>query len=236
MKTQKISESVELALKDTSLQDTVVALSEIVLDAALDPSVLRDIPFVGSILGIGRAAITIKDRLFLNKLRYLLNEIETIPSSERQEMIDRINDSGEFGVTVGEKILYIIDRCEDHQAAGIIGILFGVFLQGGLDYNDFLALSASVDRLMFADLMDFASATWDSIPLSEATALIGSGLVKVDQPYIRVKDQWDWKASEKYSVDGADFTASISHLGRLLRTALAKEPTDTERGTAPNHP
>jgi len=231
MKKKQISDSVEAALKDTSLQDTVASLGEIALDAALDSSVLRDIPVIGSILGIGRAAITIKDRLFLNKLRYLLYEIESIPSHERQKMIDHINQSGDFRVTVGEKILYIVDRCEDHQAAGIIGKLFSAFLKGELNYSDFLSLSATVDRMMYTDLIDFASTTWDSIRLDEATTLIGSGLIDVDQLIVEVENQTDRKSSKPYVVTGTDLTASISRLGRVLRSAMTEHSTNVEPNT-----
>lgn len=221
-------------MRDPSLQDTTAALAEVALDAVMQDGVLRDIPLVGSLLGLGRAALTIRDRVFLNKLRYLLTEIVDVPAHQRQEMIDEINRSEEFSIKVGEKLLYIVDRCEDHLASGLVGILFRAFLEGSLDYSDFLRLTSIVDRMHFDDLMVFARSEWEHCPAEEATAYLGTGLVELDPMYIRVEDQWDWKASEKYIVEGGKLTATVTVLGRELRGILAPKKQPTEQCVTPN--
>ena len=104
----------EDAIKDPSLQDTTAALAEVALDAALDPGVLKDVPMIGTIIGLVRAAHNIRDRLFLQKLRSFLVGLQDIDARQRKDMIDRVNESGTFRITVGQKLLYILDRCADH--------------------------------------------------------------------------------------------------------------------------
>ena len=233
MSEQSSSDGLEAAVRDPSLQDTTAALAEVALDAVMQDGVLRDIPLVGSLLGLGRAALTIRDRVFLNKLRHLLTEIVDVPVEQRQEMIDEINQSEDFTIKVGEKLLYIVDRCEDHQASGLVGILFRAFLEGSLDYSDFLRLTLIVDRMHFDDLMVFARSEWEHCPAEEASAYLGTGLVELDPMYIRVEDQWDWKASEKYIVEGGELTATVTVLGRELRGVLAPKKQPAEQGVAP---
>ena len=210
-------------MRDSSLQNTTAALAEVALDAVIQDGVLQDLPIIGSLLGIGRAALTIRDRVFINKLRHLLNEVVEVPAEQRQEMIDEINQSEEFSIKVGEKLIYIVDRCEDHQASSVVGRLFKAFLEGSLLYSDFLRLTSVVDRLHFDDLMTFAHSEWEHCGAEEATPYLGSGLVELNQLDIRIEDQWDWKASSKYIVEGGQVTASLTMLGRELRGVLGKK-------------
>jgi hypothetical protein len=118
---------------------------------------LREIPVVGSLLGIGRMAATIADRLFIKKLCHLLHELESVPVAQREKMIAGINDSPHTEVKVGETLRYIIDRCLDHVASRHIGRLFKAYLEGNIEYETFLRLAACIDRLLANDLECFLS-------------------------------------------------------------------------------
>ena len=109
-----LADKLETTIRDESLQETAASLAEIGLDTLLDDGILRDIPLIGTLIGIAKSAVNIRDRLFIAKLRQFLNELHDVPHETRDEMIRRINDSPEFEVNVGEKLLYITERCSDH--------------------------------------------------------------------------------------------------------------------------
>jgi hypothetical protein len=227
MGSERITESLEAAIKDPSLQDSVAALSEVVLDAALESGTLREIPLVGSIIGLGRAAVAFRDRLFLNKLRYFLSEIESVSADERRQVIESINASQETEIKVGEKILYIVDRCEDRRKASLAGKLFKRMLEGLLDYADFMALSAILDRLSVAEVLEFVDSTWETSSIEEFPYVVGTSLVTIWQETIEVSNQDDWKkASQPYVVRGGELKVEVSPLGRELRAALGSAATD----------
>jgi len=73
---------------------------------------------------VGKASIGIKEIMFLKKIIYFISELKNISITKRYEMIDKIDTSGEFKTRVGEKLLYIIDKCEDHEKSQLIAILF----------------------------------------------------------------------------------------------------------------
>jgi hypothetical protein len=136
-------------------------------------------------------------------------------------MIDSINSSPESEIHVGEKVLYIVDRCEDHRKAALAGRLFKRMLEGLLDYADFLTLSGVLDRCSPAEILEFAGEAWDTISLEELPSyLLGTPLVKVWQEQLSVRDQEDWKRSERYVAEGGGVVAEISRLGRELREAF----------------
>ncbi|MBS4068029.1 MAG: hypothetical protein KGZ62_05475, partial [Sulfurimonas sp.] len=70
-------------------------------------------------------------------------------------MIDKIDNSKEFRTRVGEKLLYIIDRCEDHEKTQIVARLFAAFIHDRITYQDFLQASSIVERIMLDDLRYF---------------------------------------------------------------------------------
>lgn len=230
MKKDKINDRMEAVLGDQSLQDSSSALLEIALDAAFEEGILRDIPILGSIIGFGRATVSIRDRMFANKLAYFLKEIASIPSEQRKKLIDEINESDDTKVKVGERILYVVDKCRDHESSRIAGIVFRAFLEKVIDYHEFISISAVIDRLLPADIMAFANAEWEEIYAWQAGIFFGTGLIELNELSVRVRDQWDWKSNESYVVDGNDLTVSVTTLGKKLRSILreSERTTSTE--------
>jgi hypothetical protein len=217
----EISKSMEEAIKDPSLQETTAALAEVALDAALDPGVLKDIPMIGTVIGLLKTAHNIRDRLFLRKLQSFLVGLQDVDAAKRQDMIDRVNQSGNFRVTVGEKLLYILDKCADYQDAEIMAHIFKAFLEQRINYNEFIRLAHAVDQVMFADLMEFVKADWVTRYADETAVLLHSGLVEISPLYMRVEDQWDPdKAEDKYAIEGGRIEVSVTDLGIKLRDIL----------------
>lgn len=221
MKKDKVNDRMEAVLGDQSLQDSSSALLEIALDTAFEEGILRDIPILGSIIGFGRATVSIRDRMFANKLAYFLKEIAHIPSDQRKKLIDEINESDDAKVKVGERILYMVDKCRDHESSRIAGIVFRAFLERIIEYREFISISAVIERLLPADIMDFANSEWENIHAWQASIFFGTGLIELNELEIRVSDQWDWKSSEPYIVEGNDLTVSVTTLGKKLRSILS---------------
>jgi hypothetical protein len=69
----------------------------------------------GTVIGLGKTAMGIKESLFLKKIIYFISELENISATKRHEMFEKIDNSRKFRTKVGEKLLYIIDKCDDHE-------------------------------------------------------------------------------------------------------------------------
>ena len=185
--------------------------------------VTRDIPIIGTVVALTRATLAIRDRLFLNKLVHFLTELHVVPAEQRESMIRRANESGRFRVTVGEKLLYLLDRCEDHQTSRVVAILFKAFLQERISYDEFLKLAHAADRMMVQDLIAFANSGWYSIGAEDAGGLINTGLVEFSPLCLEVERQTDRRRSGEYVVDGGDLELTVTELGRKLREILGPD-------------
>ncbi len=213
-----------VALSDTlvasNLESLTVPLAESIADTFLEEGVVKELPIVGTIVGLAKVGVSIRDRLFIKKLLYFLAALPSVPVDERVKIISRIDESRDFRTRVGEKLLYILDRSEDHENARIIGHLFGAFLRGDLSYGEFLHACAAIQVVTSEDLLHFVESDEERGFLWWTSGMMSAGLFEIDELEIRVEDEWDWKRGDNYRVEGQELTASITPLGKKVRGLL----------------
>lgn len=225
-----LSNSLEETIKDTDLQNVTIDLAETVTDSFLNEGIGRDIPIFGTIIGLAKSAMNLKDRLFIKKLIYFLTNLNSIPKAKRQEMIVQIDSSDRYKIKVGEKLIYIIDKCEDHKSAEKIGKLFHAFLNDSITYSEFLRGAVIIDRIFFEDLEIFLKEnienlqkvdTWNDDPLSDFQhRLVTAGLFSSSIDPVTVEDQDDWKMTDKYVVRGGKASVYLTEIGSIFKMYL----------------
>lgn len=229
-----LSKSFEHTLKDSNLHNVSISLAEVLTDSLMEDGIAKQIPIIGTVVGLGKTATGIKESLFLKKIIYFISEINNIPASKRQEMIDKIDASGKFRIKVGEKLLYIIDKCDDHEESQIIACLFSGFLSGRISYDEFLRASHIISQVIIEDLEWFVKEKWkesndwkyryglrdDCLTVEEARNIASTGLVKIVSPEVSVRDQDDHKMSDPYIVEGSELCVEISDIGKKISEIL----------------
>jgi len=58
-----LSKSFEQTLMDSNLQNVSISLAEVLADSLMEDGVAKQIPIIGTIVGLGKTAIGIKERL-----------------------------------------------------------------------------------------------------------------------------------------------------------------------------
>ncbi|URW79091.1 hypothetical protein [Xiashengella succiniciproducens] len=219
---KKISNSFGQTLKDSNLQNVSIGIAETLSDSMLEDGLLKDIPVIGTIVGLGKTSIKITDLLFLKKVISFLSELENVSIKDRKKMIDKIDSSEKFRIKVGEKLLYIIDKCDDHENAQYVSKLFAGYLEREIDYPDFLRGAKVIERIYIGDLVDFIKDDRTVLEPNEIGDYEGTGLYETYTEEVSVRDQDDWKASDKYIVEGGETRAYITDIGDKIRKVLKK--------------
>lgn len=212
---KEYSNSLEETLKDSNLQNVSTGLAEVVVDRLIDEGIAKDIPIIGTVVGLGKIALGIKERLFLKKIIYFISELKNISPKNRKHLVDKINSSGKFRVDVGEKLLFIIDRCEDHEKAQYIARMFAAFICEKISYEDFLRSASIIDRIMLEDLIWFVSEDDGCFVYEEMDDLINSGLFNIS---VVDQRQYDLKLPTEYKLE-----ADISNVGMKIRDVLKRK-------------
>jgi hypothetical protein len=218
----KLSGALSQTLRDSDLHAISADLGEAVLDTLFEDGFAKNIPILGTVYKLCTVGLKISDRLFARKLVYFLAEVASVPAAERAKMISNIESSGKYRLKVGEKLLYVLEKADDHEVARVIAILFSAVLSGELDYGDFLRGCRAVQGLAPVDLELFVNDERDRWSVYEpvAGALLAAGLLEFDELEIRVEDEWDPDMARKYRVDGGEISGSVTKVGKALRAVL----------------
>jgi hypothetical protein len=209
----KLSDKIEETIKDSKFQEVMVDLSEASIDAFLEEGVIKDLPVLGSIYGLAKTAISVQDKLFTKKLLNFLIQLKDTSKESRVKQIEKLESDPKYNMKVGEKLLFIIDKCEDSEKAQIIGRLFQKYLEEKLSYEDFLRASKCIDLTFIFDLRNFVNEKWDKMDIEEVGDLVGSGLLTtVYQPGLVTYD-----GSSKGLIK-----TKVSPIGKLIQELLIK--------------
>ncbi|AOV89753.1 hypothetical protein [Vibrio parahaemolyticus] len=215
----KLSKSLEDSLKKDDLSNLAIDLGEVGIDAILEGGVLRDIPILSSIVGGINVIGSVRDALFTKKLISFLSELSDVSVEQRRSMIESIDNSNDYKIKVGEKLIYIIEKAEDHYTSKIIAIFFSEFLVGEITYNQFLKISRIIDSMFIGDFLEFASESSEPIDFDSDNTFINTGLVDVYFEPVVVKDGDKYDEYDKYVTSGGA-SLYVTRIGELVRSVL----------------
>lgn len=139
-------------IKDSNFKGLMTDINEVVLDSFLEDGIVKDIPILGLVSKAINIGNTIQERLYTKKLLTFLKQLENTKVENRQREIEKIDESKDYKTKVGEKILYIINETDDCEKAEYIGTLFNYFLQGILQYEDFIRCVNCINKTNIVDL------------------------------------------------------------------------------------
>jgi hypothetical protein len=198
-------------------------MAELIVDKFVEDGMLKDIPVIGTLVDILKLSGSIRDRLFTKKLLCFLSELSNTTSEQRADVLRKVESEKGYRSKIGEKLLYIIDRCEDHTKAQVIARLFAAFINQTLTYSEFFRASSVINNVYLDDLNTFISDTEVRSKIDKVGMLLNSGLYYIENPKIRIRDQDDHKMThDQYIVEGSELTVYISEIGMKIRKILGK--------------
>jgi hypothetical protein len=147
-----MNNSIDDSLISNELTNITSELTEVGLDSFLQDGILKDIPFIGTLVGLTKIGVGIQDKLFLKKILRFLHQLKDIPSETRQEFIEKIDTDKKFKTKVSETIMLLVDKINDYSKADYLGKLFAASINGKISYDIFLKLANIVDKSHIPDL------------------------------------------------------------------------------------
>jgi hypothetical protein len=136
--------------------DIAADLGEITLDRFLDDGFLKDIPFVGTAVKLYRAGVGIGAFLFTQKLLRFLGQLAEVPKAEREAFARRLDQDRDQKRKVGEHLLLLLERQDEMRKPALLARAFQAYIRGEIDFAQFQALGAVIDRCFFDDLTQLA--------------------------------------------------------------------------------
>ncbi|MGE8553995.1 MAG: hypothetical protein ACN6OB_08665 [Chryseobacterium jejuense] len=219
----KINESLIESIKSIKSNEIVNAsldIGEVIMDSNLEDGILKDIPIIGTLINLNKGRLSIQDRIFSKKILSFLNQLKDIPEEKRIKAIQKIEDSKDERIKIGEKLIYLIDRTDDHVKAEIIGVMFSEYIKENIDYEDFKRACEIINKTYLGDLLWFLNSNVIKISIEESSDMISSGLF--DLPFgLSIKNLKDELGENYYFIDGYE-DVSANRVAEKMRELFKK--------------
>lgn len=128
------------ALSSSGIGAIAAEYAELGFDDFVSDGALRDLPFVNSLVAVGRLSLNVCDVLFAKKLVSFLAEIKELSDEERRSMVRRLDQEENFRQRVGERVIEILDRVDLHKKPEMVARVFQAYACLEIDYETLEAL------------------------------------------------------------------------------------------------
>ncbi|MEC7771806.1 MAG: hypothetical protein VX798_11525 [Bacteroidota bacterium] len=227
-----LSDSLGKTLVESDLSDVTTDVLESLLDKGVfEDDLLKDIPIINSIIGLGKTVNSVQNYLFTKKILSFLNGLSKIGQGKRKEIISKIESDSKYNQTVGSKLLFILDNAQDHITDKLISKLFIAFIEEKLTYKEFCKSSMIINKTDYYDLQTFLQIPdkaygkngTEGLGLEEIdNFLINAGLCSAETSKVTVDDQDDWKQSNKFVVQGGETIIYRTLIGTKIYEILTE--------------
>jgi len=146
MESEQLEQSLTDTLRKSDLSSVATDAGELVIDSLLDEGVVKDIPAVGAIVSLWKTGANIRDHYFIKKLVLFLSELQKVDVSERNEMINRLEDDPKYGQKAGESLVLLLERLDDMQKPTLLGKAFKAYCKNEIDSVQLQSLYRVIDR------------------------------------------------------------------------------------------
>ncbi len=175
---KSLSESMQETIEYGNLE-FLGDIGEIMIDATLNEGVLKEVPILGTLVGIYKCIRNVYDVLFAKKLVAFLIPIKDVSPEKRGEAIRKWEEDKDYRGKVGDTLLGMIQRCDDAVKAKWLSMLFYelVLIKGWSRL--FMRAEKTLSSLSVMDVQAFLNMTkehFHRISEEESEPYIGSGL------------------------------------------------------------
>lgn len=144
--------SLEDSIQSNELGQLSSDISEAVIDSILKDGLLKELPIIGTVVGLFKFGVSFRERTYLRKIYKFLYQIKDISQNERESFNKSILKNSKTTYDFFEKLLYLIDRLDDTDKAVIVGKLFNALIKEKIKTDDFLRLASIIDKVYIGDL------------------------------------------------------------------------------------
>lgn len=198
------------------ITDLVTNNAEIVVDHVIESisesDILKDIPLLGNFVGVCRVYRNYKDIRFANRLKKLIDGINSIETEYINEFMDKAQQDKDSN-NLREHLINVLESSSEEEKSDLIVNLFKSFLSKKIDSQNFRRFVHLAERHLYSDLLwlnDFVGVAFESESVS-LQSFVGSGLIEYAGADL---GSMSWNGGVKKSASGNKYEKSS--LGRMF--------------------
>lgn len=164
--------------------DTLADILEVGVDSFLDDGVIKDFPFLSTIVGIYKVGKNVNELYLIKKLKTFLCAInaDTATEEEKNKRRATIQDNSKKRSQELEHLLLLINRYIGNEKPALLAKFYLVYIDGSISWEHLAVCAEIIDRLLPGDYALLASASeiqiQNDVGMENALRLIALGLLK----------------------------------------------------------
>ena len=134
------------------MTDPMMDIGEVLLDTVFMDGILKDIPIIGTIAGITKATVAIRERQLAKNTYAFIKGIreKTIPQEKLDEYRQKLEDPKKADKELGY-VLLLLDREIRAEKSVILGRMYAAVFDQSISWEQFQELSEALDRMFMTD-------------------------------------------------------------------------------------
>lgn len=158
-----------------NFQDLLADNSEILIDALIENEVLKVIPILGSSLKIVRGVQNVRDRAYLNKIKFFLEHVGEITQKQKSRIIEDSKKNEKSRAKLGDAIFTCIEKSDSVVKIEYISISFEAYLNEDFDESDLRLICHIINNTFSDELIDIIE---NETPSGELKYSVPNGLAE----------------------------------------------------------
>jgi len=153
-------DSVEVAMIDSVSKAEFVGigsdLAEVAFDAVMNDGLLKDIPVFGTVAGVVRSGVALRDRIFLKKVHSFLFEVNKASKKDRDEFVKNLSEKKGRKEKAGAALMLLLDKLDDIDKPEIVGRIYIAKIEGRISEAELRRFCMIIERAFIPDLLELA--------------------------------------------------------------------------------
>lgn len=129
------------------MKDDIISLisdfGEFTLDYFIQDGAIKDLPIVGSLFSIIKVSIDVRDRIFVEKIKSFVENID-----QNTKWREKFSDDDEC-IKISKQLLYIVDSCDDDNKLKLIGMAFNYLVNGKISRDEYFYTVNIISKSFF---------------------------------------------------------------------------------------
>ena len=152
-----IGDSLIKSVSQSGAGEIVRDVSEMALDSLLKEDLLKEIPVFKWLAQSYAAFNHVRDHLFLKKVASFLYGTESVSQDAKDKFRKEMDAKPEFRRKAGENLVLLLERHDHFDKSLLLGKVFSKYISGAINYEQFLRVASSIDRVPITDLKRLGS-------------------------------------------------------------------------------
>ena len=145
------------------MADPMMDIGEVFLDTVFEDGVLKEIPIIGTIAGLAKATVAIRERqLAKNTYAFIKGLREKNLSQEKLDAYRKKLDDPKVAERELGYVILLLDREIRAEKSLILGRMYAALVDQSISWEQFQELSEALDRMFMADFQVLARIRYET--------------------------------------------------------------------------